>query len=388
MVGRAASQIYERHGRSPFATRARDFTHHLARTLTRQAALRVVPRLRAGQASNDLPLSRETCIAALSLRSSWLASCFTTLNRCAMIRHVSSLKQFIRESPEVRRRFAELLPKPEFASKPLLVPPSRKYSPQEASLIGTAFDYLLRFFVQRLNLPIAKPRRWVAEAAVNDLEEAASWNASPYHDEHVRNVAQARRIVGDARLHLAGYINSGIMSDAFIYAVLNLSTLDPIARAGSGDEMIGVVNAADTQDLQRLLQTVNEPNFRAKSLCLLNPVFNESPDFAIGADADLVVDDVIIDIKTTQPCRLNRSDLDQLIGYFLLNELVGFAGVTPKPRVTKVGIYFSRHAYLHVIPIRTLIADHALAELLPWFRDRLVDDCPQDLDWKPAVATL
>src|SRR5688572_22161934 len=92
-----------------------------------------------------------------------------------MISRVSSLKQFIRESPEVRRRFAELLPKPEFANRPQLIPPSRKYSAQEASLIGTAFDYLLRFFVQRLNLPIAKSRCWVAEVALADLEEEAQW---------------------------------------------------------------------------------------------------------------------------------------------------------------------------------------------------------------------
>lgn len=305
-----------------------------------------------------------------------------------MISRVSSLKQFIRESPEVRRRFAELLPKPEFASRPQLIPPSRKYSAQEASLIGTAFDYLLRFFVQRLNLPIAKSRCWVAEVALADLEEEAQWEIASLRAMSVRKAATARTLIATAKQQLSAYLDSGRLSDDIVRSALNLASLDPIARAGVGDEMIGVISAEAIQDVKRLIQTVDVSRFKARSLCLLNPNFNESPDFAIGADADLVVDDTIIDIKTTQPCRLNRSDLDQLIGYFLLNELVGFTGVTPKPRVTNVGIYFSRHAYLHVIPIRTLIADHALADLLPWFKDRLVDDCPQDLDWKPAVASL
>ena len=50
-LGRAASQVYERHCRSPFTTRARDFTRHHVRTQSCQATLRVIPRLRAGQAS-------------------------------------------------------------------------------------------------------------------------------------------------------------------------------------------------------------------------------------------------------------------------------------------------------------------------------------------------
>ncbi len=301
-----------------------------------------------------------------------------------MIRHVSSLKQFIRESPDVRHRFAALLPTPEFANRPLLIPPSRKYSAQEAGLIGTAFDYLLRFFVQRLNLPIAKSRRWIAEVALSDLEEEAEWEIASLRANSVRKATTARTLITTAKQQFSTYLDSGKLSDDLVHSALNLATLDPIARAGVGDEMIGVVSTEYIQDVKRLIQTVDESLFQARSLCLLNPNFNESPDFAIGADADLVLDDVVIDIKTTQPCRLNRSDLDQLIGYFLLNELVGFAGATPTPRVTKVGIYFSRHAYLHIIPIRQLIPDRTHTDLLPWFKNRLVEHFPQDLDWKAS----
>ena len=319
-----------------------------------------------------------------SLRSSVVALCFTGFKQCAMISHVSSLKQFIRESPEVRSRFAELFPKPEFISRTLLVPCPVKYSPQQASLVGTAFDYLLRFYAHHLNLPIANARRWVAEAAVNSLEEDATESQGfHFHEQCAKDAVKARQLLADAKQHFSNYLAIGNMSDALFRSVLNLATLDPIMRAGTGEEMIGLINERDTQDLKRLIQAVDESRFKAKSLCLLNPIFCESPDFVIGADADLVLDDVIIDIKTTELCRLNRSDLDQLIGYFLLNEIVGFTTVTAKPLVSKVGIYFSRHAYFYIIPIRQLINDRNLADLLTWFKDRLIEYSPQDLDWTP-----
>lgn len=299
-----------------------------------------------------------------------------------------SLKQFIRESPEIRQRFDEALLKGKLPAGSMLVEPPVKYSAQKASHIGTAFDYLLRFYLQRLNAPVVKTRRWVAEAAVEDLEEATTWKIPGWHEQYVKDAVKARRLLEDAKQHHANYLNSGSMSDSLIHSVLNLATLDPIVRAGTGDEMIGVIDKDDGLDIRRLIHAVDASLFKATRLCLLNPIFNESPDFALRADADLVIDDAIIDIKTSQTLRLNRCDLRQLIGYFLLNELVGFSRVTPKPKVTKVGIYFSRHAYLHMIPIRQLIAENTLAELLPWFRQTAADYCPQDLDWKPPVADL
>lgn len=302
---------------------------------------------------------------------------------------MSSLKQLIRESPEVRRRFAEVLPRSdagEVPCMPMIVEPPTKYSAQKASLIGTAFDYLLRFHLQRLNAPVVKTRRWVAEAAVEDLEEATTRKITGWHEEYVRDAVKARGFLEEAKQHLAAYLYSGRMSDALVRSALNLATLDPIIRAGAGYETIGMVSADDVLDVQRLFQAVGGSLFEARDICLLNPTFGESPDFALGADADLVIDDAIIDIKTSQTLRLNRSDLDQLIGYFLLNELVGFSGVAPRVTVRKAGIYFSRHAYLHLFPIRQLISEGALARLLPWFKQTATDCCPQDLDWKPPLA--
>src|SRR5205807_3779618 len=66
---------------------------------------------------------------------------------------------------EIRARFRAEFPKPRMAvKKPLVAPPlSRRYA-----LVGTAFDYLLRFYLHRRN-PSAVRRRWVAEEGLQRL---------------------------------------------------------------------------------------------------------------------------------------------------------------------------------------------------------------------------
>ena len=69
--------------------------------------------------------------------------------------------------PEVRERLDDILPPiAKLANLPLKVPPRTSHY----ALVGTAFDYALRFELQRRNRH-AIGRRWVAEGA---LEGAAA----------------------------------------------------------------------------------------------------------------------------------------------------------------------------------------------------------------------
>lgn len=73
-----------------------------------------------------------------------------------------SLTSFLRYNPDVRERFRIECPKPIFSiRKPLWAPPrSNRYA-----LIGTAFDYLFRFYLERLN-KVQTTYFWIAELAV------------------------------------------------------------------------------------------------------------------------------------------------------------------------------------------------------------------------------
>ena len=81
-----------------------------------------------------------------------------------------SLTSFLKDNADVRERFRQEFKKPEFlAKKELAAPPlTTRYS-----TVGTAFDYLLRFFIQHLNPHTIDKGYWVAETAVELLADDA-----------------------------------------------------------------------------------------------------------------------------------------------------------------------------------------------------------------------
>ena len=74
-----------------------------------------------------------------------------------------SLTDFLKVK-DVRERFVREFPKPKFTlKKEILAPPRTK----RYAWVGTAFDYLLRFYIKRLN-PNAITTRWIAEQSLTD----------------------------------------------------------------------------------------------------------------------------------------------------------------------------------------------------------------------------
>ena len=79
-----------------------------------------------------------------------------------------SLTDFIK-LPDVRARFKAEFPKPKFDVQEELLVPSPNGS--NYRLVGTAFDYLLRFYIKYQNPQAkAKETRWVAEYALFTLK--------------------------------------------------------------------------------------------------------------------------------------------------------------------------------------------------------------------------
>jgi hypothetical protein len=85
---------------------------------------------------------------------------------------------------------------------------------------------------------------------------------------------------------------------------------------------------------------------------------------------DLVIDDTIIDVKTTKKLELRRQYFDQLMGYYVLHEIAGVGELRPKPEVTKVAIYFSRYAHIYVVELHEVIDRQAFPGFVRWFKDR------------------
>lgn len=281
-----------------------------------------------------------------------------------------SLTSFI-SRPEIKERFLEEFPKPRIVTDlKLLAPPqSKRYS-----LIGTAFDYLLRFYIQRLN-PKAKQRSWVAENGLKQLSMGAINYATYDIDKEELllpnddgNLKVGQRILEKAKAAHARYIASGSVTDSLLKSAIGLAQLDVIFRSGFIDENLGIAFRDDVRDLRRLISLIDPEMFRGKRSCFLNPTFGIGSKLIGGADADLIMDGVLIDIKATKNIVLYRNDFNQLIGYLAMHEIWGVNGLKRKPKVSKIGIYFARYGSLQTFNVKEITDSKRFHRFLRWFK--------------------
>ena len=292
-----------------------------------------------------------------------------------------SLTTFLKNNKDVRERFRQEFKKPRFSErKDILAPPlSRRYS-----LVGTAFDYLMRFYLKFLN-PDAVSRQWIAEYVIDprmsrlfpDVVVDDTGKVLSYTETNLTK--KARQIIEQAKVIYGNYLLSGEISDELIASTIRLAQLDPFYRSGRLDENVGIVYKEDVTDLRNLISNVPPDLFKADELCLLNPTFGMASKLVSGADADLVVDDTLIEIKTTKNLELRRTVFDQLLGYYVLHEISGVDELRPKPEIRKVAIYFSRHAFLYVLDLQEIINQSTFPDFMNWFKSRASREYEQEL---------
>lgn len=243
-------------------------------------------------------------------------------------------------------------------------------------IVGTAFDYLLRFFLERVN-GHAQTRRWVAESGVERI-------GTPGHsydlDRDVLSTKMSRRhreaeaYLSDAKYQHRVYLKSGVVTDELLMAALRLAYLD-VARRFDPDSVnwtrLKSPDPKDAEDLRTLLALAEkQPSFKKFRLCALNPTFGAASKLVHGADADLVLDGCLIDIKTTKSPYLDHRDFYQLISYYLL---YGFDGIhyanskTTGHEINSLAIYFSRFGYLWKFSVDEALPPDTLPDIAKWF---------------------
>jgi len=282
-----------------------------------------------------------------------------------------SLKTFL-DNKDVRARFSEEFAKPKFAlKKEILAPPVTKHY----SLVGTAFDYLMRFYIKRLN-PEAVTQEWVAESSIKSMRKIGFAFTSQRQvmpiDDNV--IASANQMLSQAKKAYSNYMQSGEMNDELIKCTILLAQLDTYFRAGIIDEDFGTIDEGDVTDLQRLISIVKPDSFKAKELCLLNPTFGEASELIGGADADLVIDNTLIDIKTTMQLEFKRDHFNELIGYYTLYKIGGIPDAPVKPKIEDLGIYYSRYGELYTFPVTSVVPLSKFPSFIEWLKDRATQE--------------
>lgn len=273
-----------------------------------------------------------------------------------------SLTSFITR-PEIRAGFRAAIKRPPFkADAVMLAPPlTTNYR-----IVGTAFDYLLRFYVERLN-PSARMTGWVAAAGLLFLRGSRP-----------KVFETASEYFLQTRAHYRKYLQDGILTDGLLSGALRLAYLDVVVRAGADkfdETAFHSIDNRDIADLRALMSLAREQDFRSQKACHLNPTFGSASVMVGGGDADLLIDDKLVDIKTTKNLALDRQHFHQLVGYYVLM-LLGGVDVKRSENVnyikdvcevTQLCIYYSRHGYLHSMSLEDLIDPKTLPSFTEWF---------------------
>lgn len=210
--------------------------------------------------------------------------------------------------------------------------------------VGTAFDFRLRFCLgaSPVTARVAESgarqlvEHWrfdgTLPAAFDELRDRfdglvrrdASWARAP-SSETRRDLAKLSYVLAlYEQCYRAPFLDSWPVVSAGPTA-----TFDELAAFGSDA-------ALDDIDAMAQLFIATQPELLAATSIVLNPFFGEASSQLGGADADLILDGRLIDIKTKKKAEIARVDLWQLLGYAL-------ADVDDVYGIEEVGLYFSRH---------------------------------------------
>lgn len=245
-----------------------------------------------------------------------------------------SLTDFIADAvirAELRAAFPRK-PKFDLNGLPTLAPLT---SPRPG-LLGTALDYVARFYCEHLN-PFATSKKWVAYGGRLKLELLGA-------DDALIERADASLRAG--RAAHKEVVASGTLDDDVMDAALRLAALDAIFRTGRfEDHWLDTPAQVDRDDLRAAVALLPHQSWLvASKRCLLNPIFGRASMLVGGADADLFLDDTLVELKMTKNLNLTREIYNQLLGYLVLQRIGGIGHLdNGKDQVARMGVYFARH---------------------------------------------
>ncbi len=215
-------------------------------------------------------------------------------------------------------------PRPHLKDWDIVAPPITSRA-GGAGVVGTAFDYLFRFHLKRLNFA-ALGDGWIAGRSLQHLEGDLAKSA-----ETILDVAAAR-----CQKFLAGEP----LSEELLQSAVLLAQLDSVFRSRGMVPASGefTVEPEDIEDLWRLLSVCPWKQWEQSSRLQLNPDFGEASILVGGADGDFWIDEELYELKTVRDFRALTAHHHQLVGYSALNFLSSGAPITG------ISIYFARFA--------------------------------------------
>lgn len=263
-----------------------------------------------------------------------------------------SLKKFLQDK-EVKEKFRKTFKKPkiDFNEEIIIQPASKNYT-----CIGIVFDYILRLYISKINSNVSVDNYLIAEKIMPILKG--------------RKKIDAEVSIIMTKEAIERYFSMSGLDDELIILLLQISHYDIVYRTGRIDYIpddIGKIDINDVFDIKSLYKILTTQTWLKGNKCILNPSFNKASVLVSGADADLIIDDMLIDIKVTKQKGLNRDHFNQLIGYYILNRLDNININQEYQNINKLAIYSARYGKLLSFKIIDIADEDTIKEFCNWF---------------------
>lgn len=263
------------------------------------------------------------------------------------------------------------------------VVPYRLSDSSEAGIVGTGFDYIARFMVAK---KIKNNKREALNnlVAKNMIEILREYIQTDYHICTIEIMEKKyESILKSIEDCIMGYNPDFVILVKNIeYLVALEKTLRSMNYSDNFDSLVNKINSTtinkrmfiELSDLARIFinDVILSDIITEDSDVVFNPRFGKAARKVNGADADIYIDGVIYDFKTTKSKAFNINESAQLWGYYLLSE-VGKrtkdeeSSLLTKP-VRQLGFYKARFGEIEIVDLSKLkgtnIAVSRLVEML------------------------
>lgn len=276
-----------------------------------------------------------------------------------------------------------------FSDEYKLEVPNELKNTHQASVSGTAFDYLARFFIGQ----VVDKGRWNSFLNLNALKGLLNlgFNINPLEysklaDRYISylsnimefiysDAAKVDRLVDKVsneiefkayqnfldKLVKSNYKYEFDTSYLVAYSVY-FAKLEMIYRSKIIPENINELTNLDMEQYNDLAHMCDIffKNFLDSGLItpnsdvVYNPTFGKAGHLVGGADADIYIDGALYDFKSTKTNAYKWQDFGQIISYYLLNELTyqkDDGATLQKKKINRIALYKSRFGEIEYVDI-------------------------------------
>ena len=268
-----------------------------------------------------------------------------------------AFQKLLRANLPKSQDFHTLSGKKSFSKEYELLIEYKLLNPYEASLLGTAFDYLIRLDIARKTGQPFDVDKIVAVKGYSRLK-----NLFPKDKSLPKKFSTAQKNMknyqSDKSLGLLKN-KEAIYADCFLCA-----NLDIVVRSGQPPEtltkMYTLPNKVFLEEFKELQYLAHEKLlnlFSESDSIYYNPKFGIASAMVGGADGDIILNDTLIDFKTSKNSGYSWQEAAQLVGYYLLSKIDQKLGNPRAVDFNKVALYQARYGELVTIVLDKFYGD-------------------------------